>query len=208
MKKITYSVSIILCLSMCTIFMGCDPESVKGSMTLRMYNTDLAQTELLYLSKLDPSTLTPEQLLEKATREADIAKLHSYMIQSGALYASVRVPPGPTPCPFPFGCQDFDIAIGQFELGVYTDAVDESVFRKSATQEASAIIQLDSQHVFAVGKLKAPVDPIFKTNRFSFDVVDGSLDGKEMLMIITTTILKDGKPQSVEMNIPVPAGTF
>lgn len=208
MKKINYAVFIILCLSMCSFFMGCEPEAVKHAMTLRMYNIDVAQAELFYLSKLDPSTLSAEQLLEKTTRESDITKLNNFMIQSGAHFAAVRVPPGPTPCPFPFGCQDFAIDLDQFVLGVFTDGVVESVARKSATQEPSATIQVDSLHVFAVGKLKTPVDPIFKTSSFSFDVVDGSLDGKEMVMTITTTILKDGKPHAVEMNIPVPANTF
>ena len=188
--------------------MGCEPEAVKHSMTLRMYNIDVAQAELLHLSNLDPSTLSAEQLLEKKTRESDVTKLAGFMIQSGVPFASVRVPPGPTPCPLPFGCQDFDIDLDQFVLGVYTDALDETIARKSATQEPSATIRLDSLHVFAVGKLNTPVDMVFKTSSFSFDVVDGSLDGKELVMTITTTILKDGKPHPIEMNIPVPANTF
>jgi hypothetical protein len=211
MKKITASVFNILCLSMCAFFMGCAPEPVKESMALRMYNTDVAQAELLYLSKLDPSTLTPEQLLEKTTREADITKLNNDMVQSGVPFASIRVPPGPTPCPLPFGCQDYGVDIGQFELGFLymdPDSLTGNVARKSATQEPSATIQLDALHVFAVGKLKVPVDPIFKTARFAFVVVDSSLGGKNMVMTITTTILKDGKQHAVEMNIPVPADTF
>ena len=214
MKKISYSLSLILCLSLGVIFMGCVPEPVKPSITLLMYNTDVAQAEIYHLSLLDSSTLTPEQLLQKTNRETAVTQVNNHMLQSGITYASVRVPlppPPPTPCPDPFGCLDFAIAIRQFRLGVLYQPdilVETDAARKSATPEPTATIQLDSQHVFAIGKLEATDDPIFKTAYFSFAMVDSTLDGKEMVMTITTTILKDGKQQAVEMNIPVPANTF
>src|SRR6187399_930552 len=141
MKKINYLVSIILCLSMDAFFMGCDPKAEKEKLSARIYNLPVAQAELLHLSKLDPAKLSPEELLEKRTREVGITNLIADIVDAEKFYGAVlnRTPPPPTPCPDPFGCLGPDFAIRLLGLEVFyqPDTVNENVARKGATQEPS-----------------------------------------------------------------------
>lgn len=218
MKPITYLLSAILGLCACLFLTTCEPaeQPPKEQLKLRMYNADIAQAELLSLSKLDPAKLSQEDLAEKKTRETDLPLVIDNMKTTGSPYWGIseaqtgRVPPGPgpTPCPIVFGCTDRVEDLSLFELGIYIEIDSLGTARLSATPQPTATLQLDPDHIFAIGKITAPADPVFKTARLHFTAVDGQLATKDLTLLITTSILKDGKLVPVELKLPIPANTF
>jgi hypothetical protein len=221
MKTMTSLLCVTLCLCTTLFFSSCQPTQPDPDekFKFRVYNSEVAEAELIHLSSLDTAKLSDDELLEKITREGDLVEIQEKLKASELFYWTTmeaqyaRIPPGvpPTPCPIQGGC-DQPIAIGAVDLGVVMAGRDSvppgNAARMSSIPDPTVTLLLDSTHIFAIGKITTPADPVFHTARFHFTVVDEKLKSKDLILLITTSILKDGKVVPVEMKAPVPANAF
>lgn len=185
-------------------------------MLVRVYNATTAEAEITHLNSVDPANLPPAALEAIKVRLTELADIKAALEANSAIVlniarcqpASPRVPP-PLPCPLedlqvppPMGTQiELDLA------GVFMDIPESSQARMATEWGSARLITTDGKKVFAEGALNA-YDDLFHTAWFHFDVKNASLVKKPLILKVSTTIVTQQQPESVVIEIPVPANMF